>query len=299
MTDFLHAPLPLEDGLEDMVEKAAWGRGLSLGEILEKRASGEFFSPAFWESLGLNVSKLKTLEQDLPQVTLPPELVQVSAPFYESGVNAWGLRLEKGAIMIDCGLSQEQGQEVASLLGLGESYPLLGLCLTHDHPDHTGGKKREKWGEEAEGLCGELLSSFRRPFSWGPHVELLGGAKASSETEKALLSQKWEALCQKATGQKEGVGEKVLTRLFFNSGHSPEGVIYALSLPSWAGRWALFTGDVLFARSLGKVSHPQEYEKTLAQIKTLLEEFAPETWICPGHGPATTVGEELARHPFF
>jgi hydroxyacylglutathione hydrolase len=62
---------------------------------------------------------------------------------------------------------------------------------------------------------------------------------------------------------------------------------------------ALFSGDVLFAGSVGRTDLPgQSWDALLASIATLMERFPPETVVYSGHGPETTLGAELARNPF-
>lgn len=62
---------------------------------------------------------------------------------------------------------------------------------------------------------------------------------------------------------------------------------------------ALFSGDVVFAGSVGRVDLPGgDWETLLESIRTLLERFGPETTVYPGHGPATTLERELATNPF-
>jgi glyoxylase-like metal-dependent hydrolase (beta-lactamase superfamily II) len=61
----------------------------------------------------------------------------------------------------------------------------------------------------------------------------------------------------------------------------------------------LFSGDVLFAGSVGRTDRPNgDWETLLASIRTLVERCPPETVVYPGHGPATTLGRELAANPF-
>lgn len=64
------------------------------------------------------------------------------------------------------------------------------------------------------------------------------------------------------------------------------------------GAEALFTGDVLFAGSIGRTdlagASPQAMQHTLAHIATL-----PDTPVLPGHGPATRLAHELRSNPFF
>jgi hydroxyacylglutathione hydrolase len=61
----------------------------------------------------------------------------------------------------------------------------------------------------------------------------------------------------------------------------------------------LFAGDLLFAGSVGRVDLPGgDWETLLNSVRSLLEQFPPETIVYPGHGPATTLGRELQSNPF-
>jgi glyoxylase-like metal-dependent hydrolase (beta-lactamase superfamily II) len=75
-------------------------------------------------------------------------------------------------------------------------------------------------------------------------------------------------------------------------GHSPGHLAFAAD-------GALFSGDVLFAGSVGRTDLPgADWETLLGSIATLVERFPPETAVYPGHGPPTTLGVELATNPF-
>jgi glyoxylase-like metal-dependent hydrolase (beta-lactamase superfamily II) len=61
----------------------------------------------------------------------------------------------------------------------------------------------------------------------------------------------------------------------------------------------LFSGDLLFAGSVGRVDLPGgDWDTLLESVRLLLERFPPETIVYPGHGPATTLGRELQTNPF-
>jgi hydroxyacylglutathione hydrolase len=61
----------------------------------------------------------------------------------------------------------------------------------------------------------------------------------------------------------------------------------------------LFSGDVLFAGSVGRTDLPLADWDTLAEsLRTLVERFPAETVVCPGHGPETTLGAEVSHNPF-
>ena len=75
-------------------------------------------------------------------------------------------------------------------------------------------------------------------------------------------------------------------------GHSPAHLAYATD-------GCLFSGDVLFAGSVGRTDLPgSNWETLLESIRSLVAAYPPETVVYPGHGPATTLGAELARNPF-
>lgn len=68
---------------------------------------------------------------------------------------------------------------------------------------------------------------------------------------------------------------------------------------AYAADGCLFSGDVLFAGSVGRTDRPNgDWETLLASIRELVERFPPETVVYPGHGPETTLGREVATNPF-
>ncbi len=61
----------------------------------------------------------------------------------------------------------------------------------------------------------------------------------------------------------------------------------------------LFSGDLLFAGSVGRVDlEGGDWETLLASVRSLLDRFPPDTVVHPGHGPATTLERELRTNPF-
>jgi hydroxyacylglutathione hydrolase len=80
----------------------------------------------------------------------------------------------------------------------------------------------------------------------------------------------------------------------FTPGHSPGHVTYAIR-----GEPAIFSGDVLFQGSVGRVDLPGGDGPTLlASIAQLIERFPEETVVHPGHMGLTTLGAERATNPF-
>jgi glyoxylase-like metal-dependent hydrolase (beta-lactamase superfamily II) len=61
----------------------------------------------------------------------------------------------------------------------------------------------------------------------------------------------------------------------------------------------LFSGDLLFAGSVGRVDLAGgDWDTLLDSVRALLERFPADTVVRPGHGPATTLGTELQTNPF-
>jgi hydroxyacylglutathione hydrolase len=75
-------------------------------------------------------------------------------------------------------------------------------------------------------------------------------------------------------------------------GHSPAHLAYHADA-------CLFSGDVLFAGSVGRTDLPgADWETLVGSLRMLTERFPPETRVYSGHGPPTTLGVELDRNPF-
>ena len=82
--------------------------------------------------------------------------------------------------------------------------------------------------------------------------------------------------------------------VIFTPGHSPGHVTYSVR-----GEDAIFSGDVLFQGSVGRVDLPGgDWPTLLASIETLLDSHPDETVVHPGHMGLTTLGAERATNPF-
>ena len=60
----------------------------------------------------------------------------------------------------------------------------------------------------------------------------------------------------------------------------------------------LVTGDALFAGSMGGCGSPEIYRHALGRLREVLGPLPDATVLLPGHGPATTLGEERVSNPF-
>jgi glyoxylase-like metal-dependent hydrolase (beta-lactamase superfamily II) len=152
---------------------------------------------------------------------------------------------------------------------------------THAHIDHI-------FGVQA------MMDQYGIPFFLHPlEAPVLAGAKGSA----MLFGFQFAGAPAPTDTLKEGsilsLGtDTVEVRLV--PGHSPGSVIFYHA----AGGWAV-GGDVLFAGSIGRTDLPGGNHATLLDsIRTQVFTLPDSTVVHPGHGPATTVGEERRTNPF-
>jgi hydroxyacylglutathione hydrolase len=85
-------------------------------------------------------------------------------------------------------------------------------------------------------------------------------------------------------------------------GHTRGSVVFELDAAApTGGRLSdvLFSGDVLFAGSIGRVDLPGGSMAEMdSSLRTVILPMADEVIVCPGHGPQTTIGRERLTNPF-
>jgi glyoxylase-like metal-dependent hydrolase (beta-lactamase superfamily II) len=162
-----------------------------------------------------------------------------------------------------------------TLARLGTS--CAGILVTHGHWDHLLGV-----ADLAEGTGAKVY------MAEGERV-LLESPEAFAPPEVGLRSHTPDVLLEGGeTIEVAGITFDVLAV----PGHSPAHLAYHAD-------GCLFSGDVLFAGSVGRTDFPgSDWDTLMASIRMLTETLAAETVVYPGHGPVTTLGDELARNPF-
>jgi hydroxyacylglutathione hydrolase len=199
-----------------------------------------------------------------------------------------------GPVQENCFVVREQGSDRALIVDPGEeSDRLLGaldalgvttldaILLTHTHFDHVG--------------------------AVAPVAKATGAPVYVPELEKHVLANIMDFVPWEGFGPFEsydadhtvkggehldlaGFGIDVL----FTPGHSPGHVTYAIE-----DEHALFSGDVLFQDSVGRVDLPGgDWPTLMRSIESLMEAYPPETTVYPGHMGLTTLGQERATNPF-
>jgi glyoxylase-like metal-dependent hydrolase (beta-lactamase superfamily II) len=198
-----------------------------------------------------------------------------------------------GPVQENCFLFRRDGAEEALIVDPGEEperlltaidrlgVSLEGILLTHTHFDHVGAVAplaratgAEVWVPRIERpVLADIMSYVPWP-GFGPFE--------SYDAEHDL----------------EG-GERLSLAGFdidviFTPGHSPGHVSF--SIPD---ERAIFSGDVLFQGSVGRVDLPGgDWLTLLASIRGLVESLPEDTAVHPGHMGLTTLGAERATNPF-
>ena len=168
--------------------------------------------------------------------------------------------------------------DVDSLLSIvaAEEMKLTGALVTHYHPDHVGG---QIFGIDIMGLP-QLMESHPVPIYVNKHeADGLRQVTGISVSDMKLMDSE----------DRIKVGSVDISFLH-TPGHTPGGVSYQVNR-------IILSGDTIFAGSMGRAnsSWPDLYRS----IAETLFSFPDETALHPGHGPATTVGEEKRHNPFF
>jgi len=192
------------------------------------------------------------------------------------GTNCYVVRASRAAVeavVIDPGGDAPQLQLELDRLGAG----CAAILITHGHWDHLGG-------------VAELAERTGAP------VFMAEDERALLENLPDLVPPGVPARAYTADTLLKGDETLELAGITFETlrvpGHSPGHLAFYAD-------GCLFSGDVLFAGSVGRTDIPGADPHALVEsLRMLTERFPPETVIYSGHGPPTTLGAELDSNPF-
>lgn len=189
---------------------------------------------------------------------------------------------DRECIVIDCGCyGEEEERRLEEMLSSRGLTPVM-LLGTHSHLDHVFGNRfmLERYGLRTwfhEGDRPNYLNAPKHSLMFGLPME------APPDPEGFL------------TDGQEITAAGITLKVIAVPGHSPGGIAL------WSeADGVVFTGDALFAGSIGRSDLPGgDHEQLMENIRERLFTLPPETVVYPGHGPETTIRQEMETNPFF
>ena len=271
----------LEDHIGDIIgkaramagisaETAAQAAGLSEAELEQLEESGQVRKPVNYAGLaaklGLDAAKLQALAKGwLPQ----PRDLSTWRELRCVGTSG-------GGMTVNCYLVWDEVSREAALFDTGwDATPVLKLAsenqlqlrhlfLTHGHEDHVAGVVQLR----------ERVPKLRL------HTSARGAPVDQRNRPNDFIHLGSLRITNRDT-----------------PGHAEDGTTYIVGTwPDDAPHVAV-VGDAVFAGSIGRGN--QSWDLARQKVRDQIFSLPPDTLICPGHGPVTTVAEEKAHNPFF
>jgi hydroxyacylglutathione hydrolase len=201
--------------------------------------------------------------------------------------------LTVGPLAENCFLLRREGSDRVLVVDPGEEAERIvaaveaagarveAILLTHCHFDHIGAVAAVAAATGAPVYCPAIeapiladIMSFVPYEGFGPYESYEADERVAGGETLELAGLELDVI--------------------FTPGHSPGHVTYSVR-----GEEAIFSGDVLFQGSVGRVDLPGGDGPTLLEsIRGLLDSHPDETVVHPGHMGITTLGAERANNPF-
>lgn len=206
----------------------------------------------------------------------------VTIPAWVAETNAYLVISESGeALVIDAPPEPELiGAHIAK-----EEAAVVGILLTHGHIDHTGGAGKLAADTGAltyvhpddDFLTLHPTEQLRRMFGMAPP----GSYEVPESLERLEHGQ-----------QIDLAGMSLEVR--HTPGHTPGHCCF-----HWSQEGVLFSGDQLFAGSVGRTDLPGgSWNDLMTSMRDRVMNLDDEVRVLPGHGPETTIGQERMTNPF-
>jgi hydroxyacylglutathione hydrolase len=278
--------MKLEDDFCDIVKKARVGQGRSVEAIAQasgmraedlstlergSRIPTAAEARAIAGTLGLQADALSAIAVGHWTPSSPPSHVTTHVETILGDIGGYEV---KGYVVHDSGeaiLIDTAYNPTAMIQFLQQKHlRLTAICLTHGHSDHADGVEQLLDHRRVPVYLGEADESL---LSWSPPRDL-------------LLSPR--------NGETMSVGSLTI-RFMATPGHTPGGMCYRLERNTGP---MCFVGDTLFAGSIGRSNPAALFPTHLQSVREHVLRLPADTALFPGHGPATTVQEEITHNPF-
>ncbi|MCF6137892.1 MBL fold metallo-hydrolase [Pseudalkalibacillus berkeleyi] len=186
---------------------------------------------------------------------------------------------DKEGLIIDPG---SEGERIIKEVE-AEGFTPIAILLTHAHFDHIGALDvvRENWSLP--------VYLHQEEFDWLENPDLNGSS----------FFPMIDAVSVKKADHKLNPGEDLrigtfTCKVLHTPGHSPGSVSF-----SFEESGLVVSGDALFMGSIGRTDLPGgNHEQLIESIHEQLLTLDEETEVLSGHGPSTTIGEEMNTNPF-
>lgn len=182
------------------------------------------------------------------------------------------------AAVIDPALGSQRVLDVAA----GRGWQFRFIWLTHAHFDHMAGVHQIASSQQPALPVG--LHPLDLPLYRNRGDAVKFGMRIDPGPEPSITF---------AHGQILALGDSRL-EVRFTPGHTPGHVV--LYAPD---EGIAFCGDVIFQGSIGRTDLPGgDYDQLIASIQSQILTLPPHTRLLCGHGPETSVADEIRYNPF-
>lgn len=267
-----------------------------LGDIIRKaRSGGKVSAEAAAQAAGLSVEELAALEDSGKPVKRPNyqalgAALGLNGAKLEGIANGWTptpvdlsawrelrqITTSEGGNTVHCYLVWDEVTREAALFDTGfdpapvfavvdeNQLQLKHLFITHGHGDHVAGITaiREKWP---------------KIFM---HCDLKGVPPQYKNRRNDCVHLGSLRVTNRET-----------------PGHAEDGITYLVGNWSEDAPHVAIVGDTIFAGSMGGAK--EHYELAKQKVREQILNLPPDTLLCSGHGPLTTVQQEKEKNPFF
>lgn len=186
------------------------------------------------------------------------------------------------AVIIDCGAYFEDERQAVVGYIRNNGLILTHVLCTHGHFDHCFGNDT-LWHEF--GLQPEISADDEFLCDIDQQMHSMMGVHYDRESAPVRRFQ--------TTGDAITFGTHSL-KILPTPGHTPGGVCFYC-----AEEHVVFTGDTLFKMSMGRTDFDGgSWPQMLQSLTQTLANLPEQTVVYPGHGPETTIGQELRLNPY-